>query len=229
MCAAAAGGGGDDQPAAARRAHGLRAHRPTTCRSSCCRSASALAPAEPWASMENTGHLVRRVRRRASRRWRLGALAGAGARGGGLPAGAVARARRVVVGRRARVPAADRGAGRGADGARGAGGVPRDAGAAGDAARLRVERLAAAGGAARLDGDRRRGRPRGGGRRGCAAQGRSFEQYPTALGYALLYGGRALAERSDCARRTLDVSGDGTNNDGIVAGAGAARRGAARG
>jgi len=49
-----------------------------------------------------------------------------------------------------------------------------------------------------------------------AGQGRSFEQYPTALGYALLFGGRALGERSDCERRTLDVSGDGTNNDGIA-------------
>ena len=48
-----------------------------------------------------------------------------------------------------------------------------------------------------------------------AAQARSFEQFPTALGFALLFGGRALAERTDCARRTLDVSGDGTNNDGV--------------
>jgi len=46
-------------------------------------------------------------------------------------------------------------------------------------------------------------------------QRRSFEQYPTALGFALSFGGRALAGRSDCARRTLDVSGDGTNNDGV--------------
>jgi hypothetical protein len=46
-------------------------------------------------------------------------------------------------------------------------------------------------------------------------QGRSFEQFPTALGFALLFGGQALAERTDCARRTLDVSGDGTNNDGV--------------
>jgi hypothetical protein len=49
-----------------------------------------------------------------------------------------------------------------------------------------------------------------------AGQGRSYEQYPTAIGYALLFGGRALAERGDCERRTLDVSGDGTNNDGIA-------------
>ena len=46
-------------------------------------------------------------------------------------------------------------------------------------------------------------------------QGRSFEQFPTALGFALTFGGRALAGRQDCARRTLDISGDGTNNDGV--------------
>ena len=48
-----------------------------------------------------------------------------------------------------------------------------------------------------------------------AGQARSFEQFPTALGFALLFGARSLAERGDCARRTLDVSGDGTNNDGV--------------
>ena len=46
-------------------------------------------------------------------------------------------------------------------------------------------------------------------------QARSFEQFPTAIGFALLFGGQALAERTDCARRTLDISGDGTNNDGV--------------
>ena len=58
-------------------------------------------------------------------------------------------------------------------------------------------------------------RPGGGSRRGCAAQERSFEQYPTAVGFALLFGGRSLAKRQDCAQRTLDLSGDGTNNDGV--------------
>lgn len=48
-----------------------------------------------------------------------------------------------------------------------------------------------------------------------AGQERSFEQFPTALGFALLYGGRALAERSECTERKLDISGDGTNNDGV--------------
>ena len=46
-------------------------------------------------------------------------------------------------------------------------------------------------------------------------QTRSFEQFPTALGFALIFGGRQLAERGECARRTLDISGDGTNNDGV--------------
>lgn len=49
-----------------------------------------------------------------------------------------------------------------------------------------------------------------------AGQERSFEQFPTALGFALLYGTHALAGRADCARRTLDISGDGTNNDGVA-------------
>ncbi len=46
------------------------------------------------------------------------------------------------------------------------------------------------------------------------AQGRSYAQFPTALGLALLYGGQALSKRGECGQRTLDVSGDGTNNDG---------------
>ena len=48
-----------------------------------------------------------------------------------------------------------------------------------------------------------------------ATQRRSFDQYPTAVGFALLYGGQSLAQRTDCERRTLDLSGDGTNNDGV--------------
>jgi hypothetical protein len=50
---------------------------------------------------------------------------------------------------------------------------------------------------------------------GLLGQERSFEQYPTALGFALLFGGRSLEQRPDCERRTLDLSGDGTNNDGV--------------
>jgi hypothetical protein len=48
------------------------------------------------------------------------------------------------------------------------------------------------------------------------AQARSFEQYPTAVGSALLFGGRAVTRRQDCAQRTLDLASDGTNNDGIA-------------
>lgn len=44
---------------------------------------------------------------------------------------------------------------------------------------------------------------------------RSFEQYPTALGHAILYGAETLARAPACAELKLDISGDGTNNDGI--------------
>lgn len=49
-----------------------------------------------------------------------------------------------------------------------------------------------------------------------AAQARSFEQYPTALGMGLLFGATQLARQPDCAERKLDVAGDGTNNDGAA-------------
>lgn len=49
-----------------------------------------------------------------------------------------------------------------------------------------------------------------------AAQSRSFEQYPTALGMGLLFGARQLAGQTDCGERKLDVAGDGTNNDGAA-------------
>lgn len=45
-------------------------------------------------------------------------------------------------------------------------------------------------------------------------QRRSYEQFPTALGLGLMFGAQALATQ-DCAHRTLDIAGDGTNNDGI--------------
>ncbi|WP_233713098.1 DUF1194 domain-containing protein [Amaricoccus solimangrovi] len=48
-----------------------------------------------------------------------------------------------------------------------------------------------------------------------AEMGRSFEQYPTALGHAVLYGAETLAAAPPCAELKLDISGDGTNNDGI--------------
>jgi Protein of unknown function (DUF1194) len=47
-------------------------------------------------------------------------------------------------------------------------------------------------------------------------QRRSYAQYPTALGLALMYGARRLQDRGECRQRTLDVSGDGTNNDGAA-------------
>ena len=45
---------------------------------------------------------------------------------------------------------------------------------------------------------------------------RSSAAFPTALGFAMDYGARALARRRDCAQHTLDVSGDGVNNDGFA-------------
>ena len=204
-----AGGGGDDQPAAARRAHGVRALAGQ-------RVGGAVADRRAAAAAGAVGehgeqrHLVRAgAPSRGAGRGRAG--------GGGLPAGAVARARRVVVGRRARVPAADGGAGGGAGGARGAGGVPGVAGAAGDAARLRVVGLAAAAGD-RLPWTAIEGpeRPRRGWR-GCSpgSGGASSSIRRRSATRCSSAGGRSPT-RGDCERRTLDVSGDGTNNDGIA-------------
>lgn len=44
---------------------------------------------------------------------------------------------------------------------------------------------------------------------------RSHADFPTALGYALGYGAVQLARGPDCARQTIDVAGDGKNNDGF--------------
>ncbi len=44
---------------------------------------------------------------------------------------------------------------------------------------------------------------------------RSHSEYPTALGFAMGFGARALDARQDCRARTLDISGDGTNNEGF--------------
>ncbi len=44
---------------------------------------------------------------------------------------------------------------------------------------------------------------------------RSFEQYPTALGHAIIHGAATLAHAPPCAELKLDISGDGTNNDGV--------------
>ncbi len=45
---------------------------------------------------------------------------------------------------------------------------------------------------------------------------RSFAEYPTALGAALGFGATQLARGPACARRTLDISGDGANNHGYA-------------
>ena len=44
---------------------------------------------------------------------------------------------------------------------------------------------------------------------------RSHDDYPTALGYALIHAGVLLRRAPDCTRKTVDVSGDGANNDGF--------------
>jgi len=45
---------------------------------------------------------------------------------------------------------------------------------------------------------------------------RSQTEFPTSLGSALGFGAVALQNAPPCARRTLDVSGDGKNNDGFA-------------
>ncbi len=44
-------------------------------------------------------------------------------------------------------------------------------------------------------------------------QRRSFAAYPTAIGRALAFGAAEIARAPACARATLDLSGDGENND----------------
>jgi hypothetical protein len=44
---------------------------------------------------------------------------------------------------------------------------------------------------------------------------RSHEDFPTAMGYALGYGATLLRRAPSCAAATLDVSGDGINNEGF--------------
>jgi hypothetical protein len=48
-----------------------------------------------------------------------------------------------------------------------------------------------------------------------SAAPRSHSDYPTALGYALGYGAVQLARAPDCARKVIDVAGDGINNEGF--------------
>jgi hypothetical protein len=45
---------------------------------------------------------------------------------------------------------------------------------------------------------------------------RGFTEFPTALGYALAYAARQMAEAPEnCSRKVVDVAGDGINNDGF--------------
>jgi hypothetical protein len=50
---------------------------------------------------------------------------------------------------------------------------------------------------------------------GLLAQGRSYSEFPTAIGFAMGFGALALSRGPACAQKTLDVAGDGTNNDGF--------------
>lgn len=47
---------------------------------------------------------------------------------------------------------------------------------------------------------------------------RSEDEFPTALGYALGHAATLFAAAPACLRRTIDVSGDGVNNDGFAPG-----------
>jgi Protein of unknown function (DUF1194) len=49
-----------------------------------------------------------------------------------------------------------------------------------------------------------------------AAAKRSHSEFPTAMGYALGYSASLFAKAPRCDRATLDVSGDGVNNDGFA-------------
>lgn len=49
-----------------------------------------------------------------------------------------------------------------------------------------------------------------------AGMERSTSEYPTALGSALGYGAQVMTRAPDCARRVIDVSGDGVNNQGFA-------------
>jgi hypothetical protein len=51
---------------------------------------------------------------------------------------------------------------------------------------------------------------------GLAGMERSTSDYPTALGSALGYGAQLMTRAPDCARRVIDVSGDGINNQGFA-------------
>ena len=48
-----------------------------------------------------------------------------------------------------------------------------------------------------------------------AASSRSHNDFPTAMGHALGYGATLLARGPECLYRTIDVAGDGQNNEGF--------------
>lgn len=48
-----------------------------------------------------------------------------------------------------------------------------------------------------------------------ATSKRSHNDFPTAMGYALGFGAGMLAEAPTCSYKTLDVAGDGQNNEGF--------------
>ncbi len=48
-----------------------------------------------------------------------------------------------------------------------------------------------------------------------AASKRSHNDFPTAMGYALGYGAQLLARAPACLNKTLDMAGDGQNNEGF--------------
>jgi hypothetical protein len=48
-----------------------------------------------------------------------------------------------------------------------------------------------------------------------AASERSHNDFPTAMGYALGYGAQLLARAPACLYKTLDMAGDGQNNEGF--------------
>ena len=48
-----------------------------------------------------------------------------------------------------------------------------------------------------------------------ASSKRSHNDFPTAMGYALGYGAKLLARAPQCLYQTLDIAGDGQNNEGF--------------
>ena len=48
-----------------------------------------------------------------------------------------------------------------------------------------------------------------------AASTRSHNEFPTAMGYALGFGAEMLARAPECLYQTIDIAGDGQNNEGF--------------